>query len=364
VKKIATLLLLAVAVLISCTKDPVADVAPVAVADGEEKVVFDPAQVPYPTLSTYRFFKLPMRAQVPVATVLPYAPITSLFTDYAEKARFVWMPAGVKATYDGDGNVLQFPESSVLIKNFYYDGVQPGNTRRIIETRILFKRNGQWEFADYVWNAEQTEAFLDMAGSTTPLTWTDANGVTRSIQYRIPSAGECQMCHKIGNDPVPIGPKPQNLNAEYAFADGVRNQLKKWVEHGFLEPGYPKNIMTTVAWDDPTEPLALRARSYLDANCAHCHAPDRQCSYRAIRFQYNNNGSASNQGICMEPEEPIDPSVTYNIAPGNVARSMVHFRMSSNDEAVGMPLIGTSLVHAEGLVLIEQYINSLNQTCN
>lgn len=35
------------------------------------------------------------------------------------------------------------PESSVLIKNFYYDGVQPGNTRRIIETRILFKRNGQ-----------------------------------------------------------------------------------------------------------------------------------------------------------------------------------------------------------------------------
>jgi len=364
VKKFAFLLLLAVAVLISCSKDPVGEVAPVAPVEGAEKVVFEPSQVPYPTLSAYRFFKLPMAAQRPVAEVLPYEPISALFTDYAEKARFVWMPAGAKASYNGDGNVLQFPESSVLIKNFYYDGVQPGNTRRIIETRILFKRNGQWEFADYVWNAEQTEAYLDMAGSTTPVTWTDGNGITRSISYRIPSAGECQMCHKIGNTPVPIGPKPQNLNADLVYRDGVRNQLKKWVEHGFLEPGYPKNIMTTVAWDDPTEPLALRARSYLDANCAHCHAPERQCSYRAIRFEYNADGAAANLGICMEPEEPVEPSMTYNIAPGNVARSMVHYRMNTNDEAVRMPLIGRSMIHTEGVALISQYIQSLNQTCN
>ena len=80
-KKIAFLLLLAVAVLISCTKDPVADVVPVEPADGAEKVVFDPAQVPYPALSTYRFFKGPLAAQHPVAEVLPYEPISALFTD-------------------------------------------------------------------------------------------------------------------------------------------------------------------------------------------------------------------------------------------------------------------------------------------
>lgn len=91
----------------------------------------------------------------------------------------------------------------------------------------------------------------------------------------------------------------------------------------------------------------MRARSYLDANCAHCHAPERQCSYRAIRFEYNADGAAANLGICMEPEEPVEPSMTYNIAPGNVARSMVHYRMNTNDEAVRMPLIGRSMIHTE-----------------
>jgi hypothetical protein len=175
---------------------------------------------------------------------------------------------------------------------------------------------------------------------------------------------ECEVCHKIGDTPIPIGPKPQNLNADYAFSDGVRNQLARWVEHGFLSPDRPKNILTTVDWEEASQPLELRARSYLDANCAHCHSEDRQCSYRAVRFNFNEEGAAANLGICMEPEEVLDPTLVYNVAPGNSARSMVHFRMNTNEESARMPQIGRSVVHQEGVALIEEWIQSLTQTCN
>ena len=364
VRPLALFTLLALVVLAACTKEPLTGTPDEAIAPEADAVVFDPALVPYPTLSTYRFFKGPMAQQRPVASVLPYEPITALFTDYAHKFRFVWMPPGVQATYNGDHDILDMPDGAVLIKTFYYDGVQPGNTRRIIETRLLFKRNGQWEFADYVWNAEQTEAYLDLSGSNTPVTWTDENGVTRSISYRIPAEAECQTCHKVAEASMPIGPKPQNLNSDHAYSDGVKNQLVKWVEQGYLQPGYPKNINTVVAWDDMTKPLDDRVRAYLDMNCAHCHTDLRHCSYRPMRFAWNENADPVNQGVCVPPDDPIEPSMTYIVARGNAARSMLHFRMSSNDEAVRMPLMGRTIVHQEAVDMIATWINTMPVPCN
>ena len=86
--------------------------------------------------------------------------------------------------------------------------------------------------------------------------------------------------------PEPIGPEPQNLNSDKWYASGRENQLKQWVRQGYLEPGYPKNINTVVDWKDPSQDIDLRARSYLDINCAHCHDEGRSCSYRAIRLGF------------------------------------------------------------------------------
>ncbi len=326
-------------------------------------IYFDATLAPYQTLSAYRFFTGALKEQAPNAGVLPYEPITSLFSDYAKKKRFVWMPSGVKATYAGDHQVLDFPDGAVLIKTFYYDHVLPNDERRILETRLLFKRNGSWYFADYVWNAEQTEAYLDLNGSNTPVSWVDQNGEQRNILYRIPSAAECQTCHKVNFDPIPIGPKPQNLNADLAYQDGVRNQLEKWVEVGYLQSGYPSNIMTTVRWDDATQPLDLRVRSYLDMNCAHCHADERHCNYRPMRFAYNESEDLVNLGVCVPPDDPIAPEYTEIVARGNPGRSMMHFRLTSTDETVRMPLLGRTIAHDEGAEMIREWIASLPGTC-
>ena len=36
------------------------------------------------------------------------------------KKRFIWLPNGTKATYNGDDEILELPVGAALIKTFYY----------------------------------------------------------------------------------------------------------------------------------------------------------------------------------------------------------------------------------------------------
>ncbi|MXN92441.1 hypothetical protein GR160_14525 [Flavobacterium sp. Sd200] len=325
----------------------------------------DLSTVPYPTLSQYKFFKGDMKNLEPELKVIPYDLSSTLFTDYAHKKRFVWMPEGTKATYDGDGKVLKFPKGTVLIKNFYYDNVLPNNTTRILETRLMIKTsdaNG-WIFADYIWNDEQTEATLDLAGRDVPISWLE-NGETKSINYRIPSENECFTCHKSGNPAmaIPIGPKPQNLNKNYTYADGTQNQLSRWISEGYLESA-PQNITSVIDWTDTSKPLELRVRSYLDINCAHCHSEGAHCSYRSMRFAFSETTTPQNLGICMRTEENINPSLIYIVTKGVPMRSALYYRMNSVLESERMPLMGRTIVHTEAVAMINEWITNMDGPC-
>lgn len=343
----------------SCKKDdPI-----VPDPDISSPVNFNPPAVPYDSLSTYKFFEGAMADQLPSVGVLPFEPITPLFTDYAHKHRFVWMPDSVKAEYNGDGNILTFPDNAVLIKNFYYNNVHPSNETQIIETRLMFKVNGSWLFATYVWNDDQTEAILDMNGSSIPLEWTDENGVDRSTNYRIPSEPECFTCHKNASAATPIGPKPQNLNTDLFYPDGTMSQIQKWQEMGYLG-SMPSNINTVVDWTDESENTHDRVRAYLDMNCAHCHSDQRHCDYRPIRLAWEESVDTTNLGVCVVPDEIPMPQFTHIVSRGNINRSVMHFRMNTNDETLRMPLLGRSIIHEEAVQLIEEWIDSLAPPCN
>lgn len=357
------LTILALITLLACNSDEeeYAQVSPVTV---------DLTQVPYPKLSDYKFFEGDIKEQKPSYKVLPFEPASQLFTDYALKKRFVWMPAGEKATYNGDGKVLKFPTGTALVKTFYYNNVQPANTTSIIETRVMIKtgvdaetQEDIWMFANYKWNEEQTDAFLDMDGSYFPISWKDENNVIKSSNYRIPSGTECLTCHKSNERPIPIGPKPQNLNFDYNYTGGSQNQLAKWVTEGYLESLPNTTISSTVNWKDTSKPLETRVRSYIDANCAHCHATNNHCDYRPMRFAFSETADPVNLGVCVAPQENIDNSLTYIVTQGNSQRSVMHFRLSSTDEATRMPLLGRTIVHEEGLALIEQWINAMDPNC-
>ena len=343
-------------------------------------VVVDLTLVPYPVLSDYHFFEGAMKDQIPALNVLPYKPASSLFSDYAHKKRFVWMPLGVSATYNSDSTTLELPVGAALIKTFYYDNVQnviPVGATRIVETRIMIRKATGWIFANYVWNAAQTEAYYDLAGSFTPITWIDENNVEKSANYRIPSEAQCVVCHKkreiINNvmveTYVPIGIKPQNLNYGYTYSSTARNQLSKWIEQGYLQNNFtfPTIANSTIDYEDTSRSIELRARSYVDINCAHCHQDNRHCDYRPMRFAFTETANnPTNMGVCVETQDMQDfPSALSKIVtPGDINRSMMYYRLNTTDEAIRMPLHGRTLIHDEAIILIQAWINSLPGQCN
>jgi uncharacterized repeat protein (TIGR03806 family) len=329
-------------------------------------VVLDLTQVPYPKLSDYKFFAGLLKNQIPSLNVLPLEPESTLFTDYALKKRFVWMPEGSKATYNGDGKLLELPVGAVLIKNFYYENVLPSNTTRIIETRLMIRKSTGWIFAEYVWNDEQTEAFYDLSGSFTSITWTQENGTPKTVaNYRIPSETECFVCHKINNVAQPIGIKPQNLNNDFTFAEGTKNQLTKWIEVGYLDSSnLPSNITSAVDYKDSSKPLVDKVRSYLDINCAHCHNPEGHCSYRPMNFLFSATEGyqgLTNLGVCVNTEDMqgFPSNLSKIINPGSPNRSMLFYRINTNDQTYRMPLHGRSEIHTEGVNLIRSWIETL-----
>lgn len=331
-------------------------------------VVFDITQVPYTKLSDYKFFEGEMKNQVPSLNVLPYLPASTLFTDYAQKKRFIWMPPGVKASYNTDGKILTFPTGTVLIKNFYYTTIQPANTTKIIETRMMIKKDTGWIFVEYIWNDEQTEANLQVGddftnGSSQSFSFKKPNNEIVDLIYRIPSDAECFACHKKNETATPIGVKPQNLNNIFAYADGSKNQLQKLVDQGYLT-SFPSSIASTIDYHDTSQSLELRARSYLDANCSHCHQDNARCDYRPLRFSFNDTANPENIGICVTAAEEISPTLQKVVSPGNFSKSIMHYRMNINDESERMPLLGRTIIHDEGVELIEQWISTLTQVCD
>lgn len=340
-------------------------------------VTLDVTQVPLPKLSDYHFFVGALKDQKPGYKVIPYRPASELFSDYAHKKRFVWMPAGAHATYAGDDNALEFPVGAVLIKTFYYDHVQPLDVTQIIETRLLIKTHAAtlndsgWKMFDYVWNEAQTEAYLDTDGNGIflPVTFVE-NNVTRSVNYKIPATTECATCHKLnpsqtanGEIKIPIGPKPQNLNNLYNYDTGMKNQLLRWKQAGYIDNSLPAlaGIVSTVDWRDTSKPLELRARSYLDINCAHCHRVGGHCDYVPMRFNFSNSNLAT-LGVCMVPTAKIEggPYVMY---AGHSEASELIIRISSVEESVRMPIVGRTTVHEEGVQLMKDWIDSMPSSC-
>lgn len=360
-KTLALIFIFFVVVFLACKQEP--DDVVVVDPPADTSVSFDLNQLPYEKLSDYRFFINELKELVPNDRVIPYEPITPLFSDYAHKSRFIWMPTGVSASYVNDHDILDFPNGTVMIKSFYYDHVIPNDGRKILETRLIYKKDDAWFFADYTWNEEQTEAFFTLEGSNVPVNYLSDDGEERFVNFRIPAESECYTCHKLNDKAIPIGPKPQNLNSDYLYEDGLKNQLQKWIEVGYLQGPLPEDIVTVGDWTDETLPIEERVRAYVDMNCAHCHREGSHCAYRPMRFAYSETTIPENLGICVEPQEFIQEQITHVISRGNSLRSALFYRINTNEVQWRMPLMGRTVIHQEAVDLFEEYIEAMSPPC-
>ena len=209
--------------------------------------------------------------------VIPYDLNSALFSDYAEKYRFIKLPPrhpgqlqprrGLRVSRrDRHRQDLRLPARRA----------RPVAGRRLIETRILKREPDGWVGLPYIWNKEQTEATLDVAGDTVDVSWIHTDGRTRTDNYIIPNANQCKGCHKAGEIMRPIGPKARHLNRDFAYSEGTENQLTHWTRRGVLAGAPdPAAAPRLAVWDDPKSgTLDARARAWLEINCAHCHSPE------------------------------------------------------------------------------------------
>jgi uncharacterized repeat protein (TIGR03806 family) len=277
--------------------------------------------------------------------VVPYRLNTPLWSDGAEKLRFLYLPPGVKAVAQGEG-LLQLPVGAALIKTFAF----PENGKqRLIETRVLLHRAEGWVALPYRWNAEQTEARLALAGGRVQLTTPRGE----AISYAIPNKNQCKECHALSGAVVPIGPKARNLAPDWLAAQTSSGRLDS----------VPSIERRVPVWENRAHaPVAEVARGYLDANCAHCHNP---------------RGSASNSGLDLRWEQ-ADPvklgllkrpvaagrgsgNLEFDVLPGDPDHSIVAYRMASTEGGVAMPELGKATVDRDGLAAVRAWIAGLKR---
>ena len=312
-------------------------------------------------LSAYGLFSDASRQQ-PSNGVVAYDLQVPLFTDYAKKYRFVYVPAGSAATYN-DTEVFEFPIGSALVKTFAYpeNFRSPSAAIRLIETRLLIHQKGGWNAWAYVWNEEQTEATLKVAGKVVPVEFIDKAGAPQSINYIVPNKNQCKGCHSFNRAVTPIGPKARNLNRDFAYASGPANQIISWHDRGLLA-GAPSNdsLPTVPAMGDADASVNSRARAYLDVNCAHCHRLEGPGSTSGLFLTYGEKNRTA-WGYQKRPVAAGRGSggMLYDIAPGDADASILHFRMASTDPGIMMPEVGRTMVDTEGLTLIRNWIKQL-----
>lgn len=331
----------------------------VSFRSGTDNMTFAPKM----NLSEYGFFAGKLADLQPVSGVIPYALNTPLFSDYAEKLRFVKLPEGATVPYN-EKEVLEFPVGTTIIKTFYFphDFRNPAKGRRIMETRLLIHEQNGWKALEYVWNDEQTDATLEVAGEEAEVNYIDIEGKKRKQLYVMPNLNQCKGCHNRNEVMTPIGPSIRQLNGELTYADGSENQLVKWQKLGILT-GLPSlaDCPKAPVWNKPeTGSLEARARTWLDINCAHCHRSGGPASTSGLLLGFYESDPTA-WGIHKTPVAAGRGSGNrkYSIEPGKPDESILLYRMESTDPGVMMPELGRKITHREGVALVREWIKSM-----
>ena len=316
-----------------------------------------------PKLSDYHIFEEPLKNQIPTEHVIPYQISTPLFTDYAKKLRFIILPSDEKISYINPEK-FEFPIGTILVKTFYYpqNFQKPADEWQIIETRLLIFTVEGWTGFPYVWNDEQTDAFLEIAGDRKNVSWIDSKGENQTVNYVVPNFNMCKGCHVKDNKFLPIGPKPRLLNCDFSLMGSKSyNQLENFKKLNIIINLPEINSIPKMAdWKNEEFPLDDRARAYLDVNCGHCHNVKGPAMTSGLFLDYLETDMRK-LGVYKTPVAAGRGSgdLKYNIVPGNANESILIYRMESNDSGIMMPEIGRKLIHKEGVSLIREWIKKM-----
>ncbi|MBA2433165.1 MAG: hypothetical protein H0V56_13805, partial [Chthoniobacterales bacterium] len=306
-----------------------------------------------PVLSATGAFR-DLQTLTPSEGLIPFAVNSPLWTDGAFKTRWMAVPndgppygAGEQIGFAPVGE-WAFPDGTVFVKQFDLTIDEGTGERRRLETRLLVRNaDGGVYGVTYKWRADQSDADLLPDGLEEDIIITTAGGATRIQRYSYPSRADCLTCHNPQARYV-LGPKTHQLNGSFTYPATGRtdNQLRTLNHLGLLNPPQDErsfaSYLRSVSVTSTTAPVQHRMRSWIDANCSHCHRPG------GIGPGYDGRLSTP-----LENQNLIGTYVRFR----NLTGSQLYLR----DNDLGdfkMPPIAKNVVHESAMAALRQWIAS------
>jgi mono/diheme cytochrome c family protein len=353
----------------------------------------------------------------PAPGLIPYTVNAALWSDGADKERFIALPGDSRIDFTGERG-WNFADGAVLVKTFsLLLRDKDSSSRRRIETRLLTRQDGKWAGYSYLWNDEQSDATLVAAGGLDrvyAVADAAAPGGQRQQPWHYPSRAECIICHSRAANFV-LGLNVLQMNRDHDYGGVADNQLRA-LEHAgivrasrlehFLElkrqvpglssalkligmlpggqgfarrlndalenteiwlrqeptytdflPKRPEQYARLVNPYDVREDLTQRVRSYLHSNCAQCHVTAGGGN-AAIDLEFGT-ALGKTRLIGVRPQhQTFDIADPQLVAPGSPERSVLYQRLTRRGPGQ-MPPLATSVVDRQAAQLLREWIAAL-----
>jgi hypothetical protein len=280
-----------------------------------------------------------------VPEALEYRPDYALWSDGADKRRWIVLPEGAQVDTSDMAHWV-FPIGTKFFKEFSHDG-------KLLETRLIerVKRTGflknDYFMGTFIWRADQSDAILVKDGRDNVL----------GTEHDVPKQKACIVCHQ-GEPGAVLGFSAVQLSASGTLRKVLR---KKWLSDA------PEQMPE---W--PGDEVQKRALGVMHANCGHCHAETGMADFMHLRFLPEQTGLPFEEldsytttvGVKLSDEwEDHPPQFERRVVPGDPDASAIAYRMGTRGDDVlvpdQMPPLATRKVDDEGLAAVRAWIESL-----
>jgi mono/diheme cytochrome c family protein len=299
---------------------------------------------------------------------LPY-DVVPAWADGAVARRWIFLPgdgerdAPHEQIVSNDPHDWQFPVGTVVMQHLELpvDDADPSRVVRL-ETRFLVHGDDErWYGVSYRWRDDASDADLLTGPEARDLETRLADGHKQTRTWSYPTRDQCQTCHTPAAGGV-LGLRTHQLNRDLRRpgSEPGKNQLDTWSALGMLAPPLASAESPAAAEiDDITASLELRARSWLDVNCAGCHRPE---SGLANGFDARLSTPLPEQGLVWgEALDDLGTEDAHLIHPGRPDASIVLRRVAAMGP-LSMPRLTSAYEDRAAQALLSAWVERIPAT--
>jgi len=343
--------------LVSCQLYPSQKLSDNVLCNDEASIIKSPERLS----ETCLYFDIKKKVIAP--QLIKFTPNYPLWSDGANKVRWFYLPENSQIdTSDPDSWI--FPIGSQFFKEFRQT---PHNSKTEIkvETRHFKKIStghgiDSWRISSYLWNAEQTDAWLSLGAEN-----------VLNTDHDIPEPQDCIDCHK-GNKDIILGFEALQLSdkqAKFAFGLGSQRKRNEWTIQRLN-----KQKLLTESLNMPTlpgSPVEQKMLGYLHANCGNCHNPlghaaDNDAEHLIFRHKLSFDRIEKTDVYRTAVNKKTKnftavPYIALGAAEEELAlyQSALYLRMNSTDENYSMPMLAREKVDYMALSLVHQWLKTI-----